>query len=765
MNIKGKKEYMTLSDSEVEGAETDIELQMTTINSNSSSDIKPSLSEYIDYHDNYPKKTKFELWVLKTCSKIKTGFNKITDNKIFKSLSGLIFYYFTISYYVSSLRGCEKEQAECLTQLGPSSAFEIGSEIFFSALNFTILMTFVYFELTYKKFLYICSPTLLYLFYIYDTGADFAHHGAYNRVFFYLFMSFQLFIIGTITFIFTMLKRHFWKTSITLKIITFLIYLFIQRYLNNSCEDWNKGFKGTAIDNDVGVCKIYTPTNRCFLYLTDGFFDVTALRNINCRKDRNLFDEKNLLKSFIPEERDQKQSKRLGFPRTESWPFFPDSILSEYNKNIFKSMIDMDRDDKSLTENVEVYIDFEPDFPEVKINLKKNQTLIDERRKFIEENKIKDEENLKEYENKQKLKESNNGTNTTSEENQEEESPVNPVEMPFKNIIQIYIDALSRNHFRKKLKKTFAWLEKFYMSNHEIENNLVDDNLEYSSYQFLKYHSLDYYTYANMIPGYFGTHKWEQYDTKYFLWDYKAKGYIVGQSSNVCEREGWDLEMMFKDYLNFTNYDHEMNPFYCDPNFSDPDQPYQVFKGAYSIIRKCMYGKDSGEFQIEYAKQFFTTYKDERKFFRMMFSDAHEGSMEVVKYLDDYIVDYLQFLHDEGHMKDSVVFIMTDHGTSMPGPAFTLHADDWFREVFLGALFYVIPKDHKMFKTFHENLRANENVMVTSFDIHASLLNFVDVHNWKYTTYGQSLFTTPIDESYRTCDYYKIDAGYCMCEA
>lgn len=764
MDIKGKKEYLTLSDSEGDGADTDIELQMTTIKSNYSYDIKPTFSENIDYHDNYPKKKKFELLLEKICSKVIKAYDKFTKNKIFKFVSGFIFCYFTFSYYLSSLRGCDKEQAECLTKLGPSTAFEIGSEIFFSALSFTIMMSFVYFQITYKHYLYISSPILIYLFYILDTGADFAHHGAYNRVFFYLFMSIQLFIIGTITFIITMLKQHFWKTSITLKIISLLIYLYIERYLNNSCTDWNKGFKGTEIDNEIGACKIFTPTNRCFLYLTDGFFDVTALRNFNCRKDRNIFEEKNLLKSFIPEDRDQKDSKRLGFPRTEYWPFFPDSILSDYNKNIFKSMIDMDRNDKSLTDNVEVYINFEPNFPEVNINLKKNLTLIEERRKIIEENKIRDEKNFEEYQNKQKFNMSNNDSNTT-QENEAEETPLYPVEMPFKNIIQIYIDALSRNHFRKKLKKTFAWLEKFYITNHELQNDLQDNNLNFSSYQFLKYHSLDYYTYANMIPGYFGTHKWEQYNTKYFLWEYKAKGYIVGQSSNVCEREGWDLEMAFKDYLNFTNFDHEMNPFYCDPNFSDPNQPYQVFKGAYSIIRKCMYGKDSGEFQVEYAKQFFTTYKDERKFFRMMFSDAHEGSMEVVKYLDDYIVDYLQFLHDEGHMKESVVFIMTDHGTSMPGPAFTLHADDWFKEVFLGGLFYVIPKDHKMFKTFHENLRANENVMVTSFDIHSSLLNFMNVNNWKYTTYGQSLFTTSIDDSERTCDYYKIDPGYCMCAA
>ena len=139
-----------------------------------------------------------------------------------------------------------------------------------------------------------------------------------------------------------------------------------------------------------------------------------------------------------------------------------------------------------------------------------------------------------------------------------------------------------------------------------------------------------------------------------------------------------------------------------------------------------MYGKDSGEFQIDYAQQFFETYKDQNKFYRMMFSDAHEGSMEVVKYLDDPIVGFLEFLENNGHLENSILMIMSDHGTSMPGPAFVSHSADWFREVFLGALFYVIPKNHRSYEHFNHNLKSNENTLVTSFDIHATFINFSD---------------------------------------
>jgi hypothetical protein len=187
-----------------------------------------------------------------------------------------------------------------------------------------------------------------------------------------------------------------------------------------------------------------------------------------------------------------------------------------------------------------------------------------------------------------------------------------------------------------------------------------------------------------------------------------------------------------------------------------------VFKGAYSVIRKCMYGKDSGEFQIEYAKQFFDTYKEQHKVYRMIFSDAHEGTLEVVKYLDDPIVNFLDWMLKSGHLEDSVLMIMSDHGVSMPGPAYLFRPRDWFSEVFLPTLFYVIPKKHQKYEEFNKNLKSNENKMVTSFDIHAGLLYFTN-HNLIQTKIGESLFAQSVDESYRNCDYYKITYDYCLC--
>lgn len=668
--------------------------------------------------------------------------NKCFCNKYIQALYGVILTISWIVLYLFSLMGCHKQQAECLTEFNHSTVKHLGIILLASTITFFILCLFAFFKFTHRAFLFISLAIMIYLFYFYDIGADFAFHGSYNRVFFYTFYIILLFLFLTISIIFIGLYKHPLKTIAAIIILSSLFYLQIYSHIHSSCDYWMKGFKNSRIRNDIGYCQINPPGDICFLKATDNLFDVSAIRGMSCANDRDSSEEHSLLKKYLPE--NFKNAKRIGFPRTETWKFFPDSTLYYFVKNIFKSMVDMD-DREILTENktfseknkviddTEVYIDFNKKYPEVIIELKKNETLIKEREKILAKN------------------------------------PKQPL---FKNVIFIYLDALARNHFRRKLKKTFAWLEKFYDNTQWDDFGKVpkekrqpkkpkdDVTSRYNSYQFLKYQSVDYYTFANMIPGYFGVHKWDEYG-KYFLYDYKEAGFITGQSTNVCEREGWDLENAFEPYLNYTNYDHEFNSFFCDPTFSDPDLPYQFMKGAYSVIRKCMYGKDSGQYQIDYAKQFFDTYKDQNKVYRMIFSDAHEGTLEVVKYLDDMLSEYFEYLLVNGHLENSILLVMSDHGISLPGPAYLTRAKDWYSEVYLPSLFFLIDNKHVEFNEIHETLNANENKWITSFDINSSLRSFANRTNTN-AKYGQSIVKEVIDEDYRSCGYYRITNG-CLC--
>ena len=67
-----------------------------------------------------------------------------------------------------------------------------------------------------------------------------------------------------------------------------------------------------------------------------------------------------------------------------------------------------------------------------------------------------------------------------------------------------------------------------------------------------------------------------------------------------------------------------------------------TWKGEYANLRRCLYGKDAYEYSLEYAEQFWEQYADEPKFFRLGFIDGHEGSLEVIKYLDEPLLNMIK---------------------------------------------------------------------------------------------------------------------------
>ena len=51
----------------------------------------------------------------------------------------------------------------------------------------------------------------------------------------------------------------------------------------------------------------------------------------------------------------------------------------------------------------------------------------------------------------------------------------------------------------------------------------------------------------------------------------------------------------------------------------------------------------------------------------MEFHVAHEGTAEVVKYIDDDLEEFLEFVKQETQLKDTMVLLLSDHGFHMNG--------------------------------------------------------------------------------------------------
>lgn len=101
--------------------------------------------------------------------------------------------------------------------------------------------------------------------------------------------------------------------------------------------------------------------------------------------------------------------------------------------------------------------------------------------------------------------------------------------------------------------------------------------------------------------------------------------------------------------------------------------------------RRCVYNKDTCGFTLDYGLEFLKTYKDDKKVLYLEFTDAHEPTSEVVRYMDDYIYDFLKSLQDNNLIqKNTIMYILSDHGQHL-FPTFFMNEkkgtpDQWEKE-------------------------------------------------------------------------------------
>ena len=65
----------------------------------------------------------------------------------------------------------------------------------------------------------------------------------------------------------------------------------------------------------------------------------------------------------------------------------------------------------------------------------------------------------------------------------------------------------------------------------------------------------------------------------------------------------------------------------CDPNM----------KSVHSHTKRCLYNKISTEYIYEYGNKFWRAYSKNRKFMILATNDGHEGTLEVIKYIFNFL--------------------------------------------------------------------------------------------------------------------------------
>ena len=612
------------------------------------------------------------------------------DSKMLSKYIPIIFLM-CISFYLykKSLKGCEfKEESKCLEAKNIKKFYKYGYKLLLCSFIVGYLLLLMLFNLIpiFIEIPFLC--VYIYFFYSYQ-GADLKKHGIYNSI----LLTIVSFIIFLLYLYLYKLFKNLYKLKFKKFFILFLsivVPLLIIYYLfvKVECNNFYKGLNNLEISQNKEENKCYFPKPKfCTIKIFDNMFDLSKIMYVIKKGippvpyiSNYFYDSENYClnrdnsKSIFFEFANRKKKFEyfgldFAYPDTSIFDFKYQSVVGQFHYKVFNKIYDYNKSatkyknslNREKRANPEIVIHFKNDTDngELTMDLRKDEKLIYKRRKLASQSKVR-----------------------------------------YDNILFIFIDAVSKNHFRRKFPLTSELL-----SNYLITDKDNNENNNINAYQFLKYNNFRPSTQVNVLPMFYGeSMKSEKGSSliKYF----KDKGYITGGSENICHKELFLLEEDRNEYVKFESFDHENFAMFCDPNYNPPNNRVSLFKGLFSMMRRCLYNKDTFEWVFEFGYKFLEQYKNERKFLRLGFIDGHEGTMEAIKYLDKHLFKFLQFYINNYFTNSTAIFIVSDHGENMFSIHHLINSDEFLYERTLGTLFLLLPSNYQKPKDiiFEENL-------------------------------------------------------------
>ena len=213
------------------------------------------------------------------------------------------------------------------------------------------------------------------------------------------------------------------------------------------------------------------------------------------------------------------------------------------------------------------------------------------------------------------------------------------------NVLMFGFDSLSRNTFIRKLPKTYRYLKE-YLNALVLEGyNIVGDG-----------------TPQALIPILTGKIELELPDTRKrmglkanyvnvypMIWNqYKQHGYITGFMEDVHHIGTFTYRLKgFKEQPT----DHYMRTFYLAAS------PYFRYYNKY-----CVGGIPRHMVMLNYIKEIFNVHKNQPKFMFGFHGELSHDSYNDIGVVDDDLHNWLKDLHEFGHLNNTVLILMSDHG-------------------------------------------------------------------------------------------------------
>ncbi|XP_059055018.1 uncharacterized protein LOC131849048 [Achroia grisella] len=280
-------------------------------------------------------------------------------------------------------------------------------------------------------------------------------------------------------------------------------------------------------------------------------------------------------------------------------------------------------------------------------------------------------------------------------------------------------------------------------------------------------------TFPNIIPMLLGIsskelkntclpHRKAKFDNCPFIWErFKQAGYYT-----AFGEDGSHLRAFNYDGAGFVDGPTD---YYLHTFMNEAEKIAGNNKDIFSYL--CLHDKYFYKVLLDYVENLTTALSDSKLFgFFWEFSMTHDY-LNYPMIMDDDYVNLFKELDSNGYLEDTIVFLVSDHGMRWGDIRLTRQGR---LEERLPFAFILLPRSFReIYTEAYKNLKLNAKRLTTPFDIHATLLDLINIDNlrneninrMKQEAYGDdrsiSLFI-PIPNN-RTCKSAEISEHWCTC--
>ena len=335
------------------------------------------------------------------------------------------------------------------------------------------------------------------------------------------------------------------------------------------------------------------------------------------------------------------------------------------------------------------------------------------------------------------------------------------------SVLLFGVDSVSRSCAIRKLLKT---------------NKYLTETLK--TYDFKGHMKVGENTLPNIVPLLTGRRVWtpevpmrdyrnEPYDGFPFLWrNFSAEGYATLYAEDMADIGTFNY--LSRGFINPPT-DHYMRPYWLGLSEINKIQSklsyvLRYLENSNINLQKgsamCYGDKPHHVIQLDYLKKFIQSYTGKRKFALSFMTEIAHEYPNFLSYADKDFKDFLQWMHEKGHLNHTVLIFFSDHGARI----------DEIRNTFVGRIeermpfvsVYIPEYMKKKFPNLDKNMQINAKRLTTNFDLYQTLVDILQGNFESPTRFnvdgklrGISLFG-PVPES-RSCSDAWIPENFCAC--